>query len=254
MQTDDTARAWRGRIGAHVRDIGGVGAGRDRPGASAARSRRSTAPCCRSSRATASMLNVKVADDARVSALVKASLADIKADSFIGIAGMPQPDGSIKAYLGAHLPARAARRRARSAWTVGQPKPGSTMTNAYVANMVAGKDGETLTVKYKDGEKKVVVTPETVIAAAAPGSKRRAQGRSADHHLRLGEAGGRLGAGEGHVCRPRRHAGDVIHVEIRSRLCAPPIAGGAHAFWGRHDYEQDNWRLFVCAVLSVGAA
>src|SRR5262245_17688861 len=45
-----------------------------------------------------SMLNVKVADDARISALVKASLADFKNDSFIGIAGMPQPDGSIEAF------------------------------------------------------------------------------------------------------------------------------------------------------------
>src|SRR3990167_7924155 len=45
-----------------------------------------------------SMLNVKVAADARVSALVKATLADIKKDSFIGIAGLPQPDGSIKAF------------------------------------------------------------------------------------------------------------------------------------------------------------
>ena len=44
------------------------------------------------------IMNVKLADDARVSALVKASLADIKNDSFIGIAGMPQPDGSIEAF------------------------------------------------------------------------------------------------------------------------------------------------------------
>jgi hypothetical protein len=45
------------------------------------------------------------------------------------------------------------------------------MTNAYVEDIVTAKDGETLTVKYKDGEKKVVVTPQTVVAAAAPGSK-----------------------------------------------------------------------------------
>jgi hypothetical protein len=37
--------------------------------------------------------------------------------------------------------------------------------------MVTGKDGDVLTVKYKDGEKKVIVTPQTAIAAAAPGSK-----------------------------------------------------------------------------------
>ena len=45
------------------------------------------------------------------------------------------------------------------------------MTNGYVENSVASKDGETLMVKYKDGEKKIVVTPQTVIAAVAPGKK-----------------------------------------------------------------------------------
>ena len=44
------------------------------------------------------MLNVKVDEKTRVSALVKASLADIKKDSFIGVAGIPQPDGSIQAF------------------------------------------------------------------------------------------------------------------------------------------------------------
>lgn len=116
------------------------------------------------------MLNVKVADDARVSALVKATLADIKNDSFIGIAGVPEADGSIKAYsIHMFLPAqRGVVPDRHGPW---DGRPNSTMTNAYVANMVTGKDGETLTVKYKEGEKKVVVTKDTVIAAAAPGSK-----------------------------------------------------------------------------------
>jgi hypothetical protein len=48
-------------------------------------------------------------------------------------------------------------------------RPGSTMTNAYVESMVAAKDGETLMVKFKDGEKKIVVTPQTAITAVAPG-------------------------------------------------------------------------------------
>jgi hypothetical protein len=116
------------------------------------------------------MLNVKVADNTRVSALVKASLADIKNDTFIGIAGMPLPDGSIKAFsVHIFLPAqRGVVPDRHGPWDA---KQGSTMTNAYVASMVKSNDGETLTVKYKDGEKKVVVTPETVIAAAAPGNK-----------------------------------------------------------------------------------
>jgi Domain of unknown function (DUF5666) len=116
------------------------------------------------------MLNVKVDDKTRVGALVKASLADIKPDTFIGIAGMPQPDGSIKAFsIHIFLPAqRGVVPDRHGPWDA---RPGSTMTNAYVGNMVKSKDGETLTVKYKDGEKKIVVTPETVIAAAAKGDK-----------------------------------------------------------------------------------
>ena len=116
------------------------------------------------------MLNVKLADDARVSALVKASLSDIKQDTFIGIAGMPQPDGSIKAFsVHIFLPAqRGVVPDRHGPWDA---KPESTMTNAYVGSMVTGKDGETLTVKYKDGEKKVIVAPDTVIASVAPGNK-----------------------------------------------------------------------------------
>jgi len=116
------------------------------------------------------MLNVKVADDARVSALVKASLADIKKDSFIGIAGVPEADGSIKAFsIHLFLPAqRGVVPDRHGPWDA---RPNSTMTNAYVADVVASKDGDTLMVKYKDGEKKILVTKDTVIAAAAPGNR-----------------------------------------------------------------------------------
>lgn len=116
------------------------------------------------------LLNVKLAEDARVSALVKASLADIKNDTFVGVAGMPRPDGSIEAFsIHIFLPAqRGVVPDRHGPWDA---RPGSTMTNAYVESKVEAKDGETLTVKYKDGEKKVVVTPQTVIAAAASGSK-----------------------------------------------------------------------------------
>ncbi len=116
------------------------------------------------------VLNVKVADDVRVAALVKASLADIKNDSFIGIAGVPQPDGSVEAFsIHIFLPAqRGVVADRHGPWDA---RPGSTMTNGYVTSAVVAKDGETLTVKYKDGEKKITVTPKTVIAAVAPGNK-----------------------------------------------------------------------------------
>lgn len=115
-------------------------------------------------------LNVKLSDDARVSALEKASLADIKNDTFIGIAGMPKPDDSIEAFsIHIFLPAqRGVVPDRHGPWDA---RRNSTMTNAYVTSIVKDKDGETLTVKYKDGEKKIVVTPQTMIAAAAPGNK-----------------------------------------------------------------------------------
>jgi hypothetical protein len=116
------------------------------------------------------VLNVKVADDARVAALVKASLADIKNDSYIGVAGMPQADGSVEAFsVHIFLPAqRGVVPDRHGPWDA---KPGSTMTNAFVESSVAEKNGQTLMVKYKDGEKKIVVTPTTAITAVAPGNK-----------------------------------------------------------------------------------
>lgn len=116
------------------------------------------------------MVNVKLADDVRVAALVKATLADVKPDSFVGVAGVPQPDGSIAAYsIHIFLPAqRGVVADRHGDW---DGRPNSTMTNGYVMNLVASTDGETLMVKYKDGEKKVTVTKDTVIASVAPGNK-----------------------------------------------------------------------------------
>jgi hypothetical protein len=117
-----------------------------------------------------SMMDVKVADDTRVAALVKATLADIKADSFIGIAGVPEADGSIKAYS-IHILLPAQRGVVPDRHGPWDGRANSTMTNGYVASMVEAKDGQTLMVKYKEGEKKIVTTPETVITSVAPGKK-----------------------------------------------------------------------------------
>lgn len=117
-----------------------------------------------------SMLDVKVADDARVAALVKASLADIKNDSFIGVAGMPRPDGSIEAFS-VHIFLPAQRGVVADRHFNWDAKPGSTMTNAYVESSVTDKDGQAVMVKFKEGEKKIIVTPTTAITAVAPGNK-----------------------------------------------------------------------------------
>ena len=112
---------------------------------------------------------VKVADNASVRGIIKAALSDIKPNSFIGVTGMPQADGSQKA-VEIHIFPEQLRGTGEGfrPWDL---QPGSTMTNATVAQMVKGVQGDEITLKYKDGEKKIVVTPETVIVTYMPGSK-----------------------------------------------------------------------------------
>jgi hypothetical protein len=115
------------------------------------------------------MLTVKVADDVRLSSLTKTTIADIKSDSYIGVAGMARPDGSIEAFsIHVLLPAARGNGEGERPWDA---KPGSTMTNAYLESSVASADGHTLMVKYKGSEKRVIVTPTTVLAQAGPADK-----------------------------------------------------------------------------------
>ncbi len=113
---------------------------------------------------------VKLADNPRVTAMEKAQIADIKQGSFIGVTAMPQADGSQKA-IGLHIFMDAQRGAVPAGFIPWDREPGSTMTNADVSNMVTGVDGQTYTVKYKDGEKKVIVPPNTPVVRFAPGTK-----------------------------------------------------------------------------------
>lgn len=114
-------------------------------------------------------LKVKLADNVMVVALTKASLADIKQGSYVGVAGMPQPDGSQKA-LEVHIFPEAMRGTGdgHRGWDL---QPSSTMTNGAVEQTAASADGQVLTLKYKDGEKKIVVSPDTPIVIYVPGEK-----------------------------------------------------------------------------------
>jgi hypothetical protein len=116
------------------------------------------------------VLKVKLVDPARVTALVKASLADVKVGKFIGVTAMPQADGSQKA-IAVHIFLDAQKGVVPDRHGPWDLQPGSTMTNAIVDTTVAGVDGQNIMVKYKDGEKKVVVSPNTPIVAYAPGDK-----------------------------------------------------------------------------------
>ena len=114
-------------------------------------------------------LKVTLAEKATVVALIKASLADIKQGSYVGVSGMPQADGSQKA-LEVHIFPEAMRGvgDGHRGWDL---QPTSTMTNGNVEQATASSDGQVLMLKYKDGEKKIVVSSDTPIVVYVPGER-----------------------------------------------------------------------------------
>ena len=114
-------------------------------------------------------VKLTVTDNPLFVAISPSTMADIKAGMYVGSAGMMQPDGTQKA-IEVHIFPESMRGTGDGHydWDL---KPQSKMTNGNVEQTVAGVDGPVLSVKYKDGEKKLVVTPETVIVTYVPGNR-----------------------------------------------------------------------------------
>lgn len=112
---------------------------------------------------------VKMTDNVTVTGIARTTMAEVKPGSYIGVTGMPQADGSQKA-IAIHIFPEAMRGTGEGSrpWDL---RPNSSMTNATVDQKVQASDGQTVTVKYKDGEKKVTVTPDTPIVTFVPGNK-----------------------------------------------------------------------------------
>jgi hypothetical protein len=103
---------------------------------------------------------------ARIVAVIKASTADIKDNTFLGSAAIPQPDGTQKA-LEVHIFPEAMRGTGEGHRPYRLPN--STMTNGTISGAtVAGVDGSTVTVKYKGGEQRIVVPPGTRLSVTKP--------------------------------------------------------------------------------------
>jgi hypothetical protein len=112
---------------------------------------------------------LRMAGDMKLVGIVKISLSDIKVGSFVGATTVPGPDGSNNA-IEVHVFPEDMRGTGEGSRPF-DLRPNSTMTNATVAESVAGNDGHTLLVKYKDGEKKVVVSPDTPVVTYVPTEK-----------------------------------------------------------------------------------
>src|ERR1700730_983552 len=114
-------------------------------------------------------LKLTMTDNPLFVAIVKSTMADIKPGMFVGSTGMSQPDGSQKA-IEVHIFPESMRGTGEGHydWDL---KPNTKMTNANVEQTVGGVEGQTLSVKYKDGEKKLLVTPETAVVTYVTGDK-----------------------------------------------------------------------------------
>ena len=113
-------------------------------------------------------MKVRVTDNVAVFGVAKTELSEIKEGSYIGVTAMPEPDGTQKAVAVHIFPEN--QRGAAEGFRPWDQRPNSTMTNATVAQTVKGTDGQNILVKYKDGEKKVIVPPGTPIAKYVAGS------------------------------------------------------------------------------------
>ena len=111
-------------------------------------------------------LKITLAPDTQVAVTKKASMADFKPGSYIGVTSQKDKDGRLVARrvhaLGPQVP------QMHGAW---DSMPNSMMTNANLEGSMQVSGGNELTLKYKDGEQKILVTPQTEYFAFAPGSR-----------------------------------------------------------------------------------
>jgi hypothetical protein len=116
---------------------------------------------------------VTVEDKPLFVAIVPATMKDIKQGMYVGSAGMMQEDGTQKA-IEVHIFPESMRGTGDGHydWDL---LPKSKMTNGNVEEAVTAVDGPVLRVKYKDGEKKLVVTPQTVVVTYEFGKREEIQ-------------------------------------------------------------------------------
>jgi len=114
-------------------------------------------------------VKLHMTSDIRIVGIIKIALTDIKVGSFIGTTTVPGPDGANNA-VEVHVFPEDMRGTGEGSRPY-DLKPNSSMTNATVDQSVVGNNGHTLNIKYKDGEKKVLVSPDTPVVTYVPADK-----------------------------------------------------------------------------------
>jgi len=118
---------------------------------------------------TGELQTVQLAENYAVTAVVKIGIDRIVPGAFVGTATMPQADGTQRAIEVLLFPeSRRGSGEGHYPWDL---QPGSMMTNATVADVVTADQARRMTLKYKDGEKTIVVPPEAPIVTFEPGDR-----------------------------------------------------------------------------------
>ena len=111
-------------------------------------------------------VTLQLTPDAQVVTTKKGTMADFKTGSFVGVTSVKDGNGRLVAQrvhaLGPQVP------QMHGAW---DSIPNSMMTNANIESSAQVSGGNELTLKYKDGEQKILVTPQTPVVAYAPGGR-----------------------------------------------------------------------------------
>lgn len=114
-------------------------------------------------------VTLALADTLSVGEVLPIDAAAIQSGTFVGTAAVPGPDGSLSALEVLVFPeAMRGTGEGHSPWDL---QPGSTMTNATVASIAPGAQGRTITLRYKDGEKTIVVPEGVPIVTLQPADR-----------------------------------------------------------------------------------
>ena len=167
--------------------------------------------------ATGEALSIRLTDTARVTQESRVDLMSIVPGVYVGATSVPQPDGTLRAVQIRIFP--EALRGIGEGHRPLTPQGGSTMTNATVSNMaspssntmtnatvskVAGESqARTMVLKYKEGEKLVIIPDDVVViqteivdrSALVPGAHvvvtatRQSDGSLSAERVTVGKAG-----------------------------------------------------------------
>ena len=115
------------------------------------------------------MFTLIVPEETGVAEVIPTDITSIQPGSFVGTAALPRADGKLESLEVVVFP--EAARGAGEGHYPWDLKPESSMTNATVADLARSADGRTLTLRYKGGEKTVVVPEGVPVVTLRPGDR-----------------------------------------------------------------------------------